>query len=119
MRALHSCKEKEKIQKYARLITVADKQQRDGRRPKTPSFVPFVLSDAGECAPEAMEFQEWLVARFKRHHRKLVRTDGQTVAELTREFRRNLRVSLQLALASGIGSMILAAGQPFYGLGEG
>jgi hypothetical protein len=112
-------REKEKVEKYARLLAVAGKQCRDGRRSKTPAFVPFVLSDAGECAPEAMEFQSWLVGRFKRHHKRLTRTDGQTVGELTAAFKRNLRVSLQLAVASGLGAMILAAGQPFRGLGEG
>jgi hypothetical protein len=112
-------REKEKVEKYARLLAVAGKQCRDGRRSRTPAFVPFVFSDAGECAPEALEFQNWLVGRFKRHHKRLTRTDGQTVGELTAAFKRNLRVSLQLAVASGLGAMILAAGQPFRGLGEG
>jgi hypothetical protein len=112
-------REKEKTQKYARLVAVANKQHRDGRRAKVPKFVPFALSDAGEYAPEAVDFQNWLVARFKQHHKRMVRTDGTSTADLTTEYRRNLRTSLQLALASGLSSMILAAGQPFRGLGDG
>lgn len=111
-------REKEKIAKYSRLTTIAAKQFRDGRRSKSPQFLPFALSDTGEYAPAALEFQEWLVSRFKKAQKRQVRADGVPLADLVRTYRRDLKIAVQFAIAAGVGSMMLAAGQPFQGLGS-
>ena len=110
-------RENKKAEKYARLIAIANKQHREGRRPKAPQFIPFVLADSGEYSPQALDLQEWLVSRYKESQRRITRTDGVPLTELVRSYRQNLRVSIQLALAAGIGAMLLTAGHPFQGLG--
>jgi len=54
-----------KIEKYSRLITVAKKQLSEHKRNSLPKFTPFIVSDCGELAPMAFDFQEWLVEQFR------------------------------------------------------
>jgi hypothetical protein len=107
-----------KTEKYSRLLSVAAKQYREGRRTKPPTFSPFVLSDFGELGRNAQDVHEWLVGKFKKHHKNQFRTDGLSIDELVRAYRHNLKLSVQFAVASGIGAMILAAGQPWKGVGS-
>jgi hypothetical protein len=44
-------REGEKRLKYSRLTVIAERQFKDGRRSKAPSFVPFVVADSGELRP--------------------------------------------------------------------
>ena len=76
------------------------------------------MADSGELGRDAQDTQEWLVAKFKRHHKKLFRADGLTVPELVRTFRHHLKISMQFAVASGIGAMIVAAGHPYQEIGS-
>jgi hypothetical protein len=46
-----AAREKIKRDKYAILIAIAAKQTAEYRRPATPAFAPFVLSDNGEMGP--------------------------------------------------------------------
>ena len=76
------------------------------------------LSDLGELAPAAVELQEWLVNQFRLRCVKLGhRADGCSTDELVRSFRHKFKVGVQMAVASGIGSMIQAAGQPWGDIG--
>ena len=55
---------------------------------------------------------------FFHFFKKLFRADGLTVPELVRTFRHHLKISIQFAVASGIGAMIVAAGHPYQGIGS-
>jgi len=107
-------REVDKNQKYSRLITVAQKQTKEKKRLQTPSFSAFIVSDFGDLSPVALELQEWLVATYaKKCEREGPRADGCSVADLTRAFRWKFRLDIQLAVATGLGGMLLTAGQPF------
>jgi hypothetical protein len=111
-------REGEKIEKYSRLILTARKQFTEGKRLAIPAFSPFVFSDCGQLAPQAIELQDWIVEQYRRKCAKIgARSDGFTVQELVRSFRHKLKVEVQLAIAAGLGQMIQAAGQAWGGLG--
>ena len=109
-------------EKTARLLMVAAKQHLDGKRSSLPVFCPFVVSDFGELAPNAVDLQEWLVNQYRqrcikqsKHSR---RSDGCSTEDLVQRFRHKLKIGVQFAVASGLGNMIQAAGQP-WGAGLG
>ena len=111
-------RERQKVEKYSRLILIAAKQHADHKRPNLPTFTPFVVSDFGEIAPSAMDLQEWIVEQFRRKYVKLGRrADGCSTSDLVRQFRHNFKVGIQMAIATGLGGMIQAAGQPWGDLG--
>ena len=104
----------EKSLKYSRLITVAQKQTKEKKRLQCPDFNPFVVSDFGDLSPAAIELQEWLVTAYaKKCEREGARLDGCNLADMVRSFRQKFKLNVQLAVASGLGSMLLTAGQPF------
>ena len=104
-------RERIKIDKYSRLISVADKQFFDHERKTKPTFVPFAMSTAGELGPEAYSLQEWLVEKYRLQRKaEKNRPDGQTTRDLVLDFRRRLRMSLQFAMAAGMGQLIAEAG---------
>ena len=51
-------RQSEKCAKYGRLVMIAAKQHLDGKRASIPVFAPFVVSDFGELAPNAVDLQE-------------------------------------------------------------
>ena len=106
-----------KRDKYARLLQVAKKQFVEKRRPTLPIFVPFVLADNGELGLDALLLQEWLVDRYKKSNMQQAVNNGLNPAQVARDYRRSLKLSVQYALASGMGSMISAAGQAWRDLG--
>ena len=74
--------------------------------------MPFIVSDCGEVAPIAIELQEYLVDCYKRRCTKEgKRADGCKVLDLVRNFRDRFKLSIQVAIAAGLGGMINAAGQ--------
>ena len=108
-----------KMEKYSRLVMVARKQHMDGKRNILPSFVPFIVSDFGELSPAATDLQDWLVDQFrKRCAKQGSRADGCSTNDLLRQFKHRLKIGIQLAIASGLGAMIQAAGQPWAGIGS-
>ena len=107
-------KEVDKNHKYSRLITVAQRQTKEKKRLQTPTFSAFIVSDFGYLSPVALELQEWLVATFaKKCEREGPRDDGCSTTDLTRAFRWKFKLNMQLAIATGLGGMLLTAGQPF------
>ena len=107
-------REAEKNHKYSRLITVAQKQTKEKKRLQTPTFSAFIVSDFGELSPVAQELLEWIVSTFaKKCEWEGQRADGCATADLTRNFRTRLKLDVQLAIASGLGGMLLTAGQPY------
>ena len=111
-------REKKKAAKYARLISVADRQFYDGGRATVPTFSAFVVSDSGMLSPQALKLQEWIIAKYKKRCKRQFRTDGTTTKELVKVFRQKLRIQLQLAIAAGVGGMMVNAGRAFRGLGR-
>ena len=98
---------------------IAAKQHMDGKRSTLPVFVPFVVSDFGELAPDAIDLQKWLVNQFRLRCIKLGRRpDGCSTDELVRHFRHRFKVDMQLAIATGMGCMIQSAGQPWGNIGS-
>jgi hypothetical protein len=107
-------REAEKNFKYSRLITVAQKQTKEKKRLQCPTFTSFIVSDFGDLSPAAVELQEWIVTAFaKKCEREGSRADGCNSADLIRTFRQKFKLNVQLAIASGLGGMLLTAGQPF------
>ena len=106
-------REVEKIDMYGHIVVVATKQHLDGKRSTLPSFTPFVVSDYGEIAPQALAFQEWLVNQFRlKCSRDGSQANGHSTADLVRSFRHRFKMSVQVAIAAGLGNMIQAAGHP-------
>jgi hypothetical protein len=107
-------REAEKNHKYSRLITVAQKQTKDKKRLHCPSFNSFIVSDYGDVSPAAIDLQEWLVTAYaKKCEREGARADGCNSTDMIRSFRQRFKLNVQLAIASGLGGMLLTAGQPF------
>ena len=108
-----------KAEKYSRLVMVAAKQHADGKRASLPSFSPFIVSDFGEMSPAATHLQEWIIEQYRVKLKKQGRRDdGCSNSDLVRKFRHKFKVGIQLAIASGLGGMIHAAGQAWGGLGN-
>ena len=98
---------------------VAAKQHADGKRASLPSFSPFIVSDFGEMSPAATHLQEWIIEQYRVKLKKQGRRDdGCSNSDLVRKFRHKFKVGIQLAIASGLGGMIHAAGQAWGGLGN-
>jgi hypothetical protein len=107
-------REAEKNLKYSRLVTVAQKQTKEKKRLNCPTFTSFIVSDFGDLSPAAMELQEWIVTAYaKKCDREGSRADGCSPADLVRAFRQKFKLNVQLAIAAGLGGMLLTAGQPF------
>jgi hypothetical protein len=101
-----------KNQKYSRLLLVAKKQAVEKKRKQAPTFFTFAMSDYGEMAPVAVEFQEWLVSQYRsKCEREGRRADGCKTLDLVHDFRHRLCIGIQLAVASGCGEMLRRAGQ--------
>ena len=106
-------REAEKNFKYSRLITVAQKQTKEKKRLQCPTFNSFIVSDFGDLSPAAIELQEWLVTAYaKKCEREGARLDGCNKTDMVRSFRQKFKLNVQLAIASGLGGMLLTAGQP-------
>jgi hypothetical protein len=104
-------KAKAKTEKYSRLMLVAKKQLHEGKRPIMPEFCPFIISDFGELGVAAENLQEWIVSHYRRRCKLAGTADGVPTEEKVRRFRRQFRLGIQLALASGLGQMINFTGQ--------
>ena len=77
-------------------------------------FSSFIGPDFGDLSPATIELQEWIVSMYaKKCAREGPRADGCSSTDLTRAFRRRFKLNLQLAIAAGLGGMILTAGQPY------
>ena len=100
-----------KAEKYARLVTVANRQTAEGKRPCKPLFSPCAVSTTGELGPGANALQESIVNQFfVKCKASSHRADGLTTKELVRSFRHRLKINLQFAIAVGMGNLILSAG---------
>jgi hypothetical protein len=105
-------KEKEKTEKYSRLLMVTNKQYAKRMRRQAPVFAPFALSNNGELGQAASSVQEWVVGHYRKH---IIRgpqsMDGITIAARVHSFRHNTRISVLAALLAGFGATLNAAGQ--------
>ena len=100
--------------KYSRLIDVAQKQTKEKKRLHCPTFTSFIVSDFGDVSPAGIELQEWIVTAYaKKCENEGARPDGCSSADLIRSFRQRFKLNVQLAIAAGLGGMLLTAGQPF------
>ena len=82
-----------KLDRYALLAAIAEKQFLDGWRPVAPLVLPVVLTTHGEFCPGAIELQEWLVEKYRlRLLLEGPRDDGEEPEHLTACFRRELRI---------------------------
>ena len=75
-------REVEKSDMYGHIVVIAAKQHLDGKRSTLPTFTPFIASDYGEIAPQAIVFQEWLVNQFRLKCRTM-----DAIPDLVRNFR--------------------------------
>ncbi len=102
-----------KIDRYALLAAIAERQLLDDMRPVAPLVLPVVVSTHGEFCPGAVELQEWLVEKYRlRLLLEGPRDDGEVPEDLTACFRRELRASLLLAMIRGTSASLNAAGLP-------
>jgi hypothetical protein len=102
-----------KLDRYALLAAIAQRQLLDGMRPVAPLLLPVVVSTHGEFCPGAVELQEWLVEKYRlRLLLEGPRDDGEALEDLTACFRRELRASLLIAMIRGTSASLNAAGLP-------
>ena len=102
-----------KLDRYALLAAIAQRQLLDGMRPVAPLVLPVVVSTHGEFCPGAVELQEWLVEKYRlRLLLEGPRDDGEALEDLTACFRRELRASLLIAMIRGTSASLNAAGLP-------
>ena len=102
-----------KLDRYALLAAIAEKQFLDGWRPVAPLVLPVVLTTHGEFCPGAIELQEWLVEKYRlRLLLEGPREDGEEPEDLTARFRHDLRASLLIAMIQGTSAILNAAGLP-------
>ena len=85
------------------------------KRASRPDFFPAVCSTLGNAVIKGMwELQEQIVAIYaKKLAREGPRLDGVPTAQLTAIFRTSLKVSIQVAVARGIATMLTTAGLPY------
>ena len=105
-----------KLDRYALLAALAERQALDGLRSTAPIILPVAVSTHGEFCPGAVRVQEWLTGKYRA--RLLLegdRDDGEKTEDLTAAFRREFRASLLVASCKGLADMLLAAGMPFAG----
>ena len=95
--------------KYSRLITVAQRQTKEKKRLQCLTFTSFIVSDFGNLSPAAINLQESFAQKCERDG---ARADGCIPADLIRSFRQKFKLDVQLAIASGLGGMLLTTG-PF------
>jgi len=99
-----------KLDRYALLAAIAEKNFLDGWRPVAPLVLPVVLTTHGEFCPGAIELQEWLVEKYRlRLLLEGPREDGEEPEDLTARFRRELRASLLIAMIQGTSAILNAA----------
>ena len=103
-----------KLDRYALLAALAERQVLDGLRNAVPAILPVAVSTHGEFCPGAVHVQEWLTAKYRE---RLIlegdRHDGEKLEDLTAAFRGEFRSSLLVAMCKGLADMLLAAGLPF------
>ena len=105
-----------KLDRYALLAALAERQVLDGLRASAPTILPVAVSTHGEFCPGAVRVQEWLTGKYRA--RLLLegdRDDGEKTEGLTAAFRREFRSSLLVASCKGLADMLIAAGMPFAG----
>jgi hypothetical protein len=103
-----------KLDRYALLAALVERQVLDGLRTAPPTILPVAVSTHGELCPGAVRMQEWLVGKYRA--RVLLegdRDDGEKPETLTANFRRDFRSSLLVASCKGLADMLLSAGMPF------
>ena len=80
--------ERSKQTLYAPLVSIAAKQQQDGKRQHTPKFIAAAASTLGEIGPQLATLQEWLVAMYARNIASAGhRDDGMRIQTLTARYR--------------------------------
>ena len=105
-----------KLDRYALLSALVERQVVDGLRDAAPRILPVVFSTHGELCPGALQLQEWLVDKYRlRLELEGERDDGRKVAELVAaaDFRHNFHVSLLVAVVQGHADMLTTAGNIF------
>jgi hypothetical protein len=106
-----------KLDRFALLAALAERQTQDGLRSSAPMILPVAVSTHGEFHPGAVRLQEWLTEKYRA--RVLLegdRDDGQKPETLTTAFRQDFRTSLLVASCKkGLADMLAAAGMLFAG----
>ena len=105
-----------KLDRYALLAALTERQVLDGLRTAAPTILPVAVSTHGEFCPGAVRMQEWLTGKYR--ERLLLegdRDDGEKTEGLTTAFRQEFLSSLLVASCKGLADMLLAAGMPFAG----
>ena len=80
-----------KLDRYALLAALAERQALDGLRSTAPIILPVAVSTHGEFCPGAVRVQEWLTGKYRA--RLLLegdRDDGEKTEDLTAVFRHSL-----------------------------
>ena len=101
----------DKIDTYATLMAITEKQYSERRRPSKPKFVPAVATTHAELAPDLIQFMEWITAAYKATLKNAPpRADGRKPAELTATFRQHLRQKVLMSITKGTARMLRDAG---------
>jgi len=104
----------DKLDRYALLEAMVERQALAGLRSAAPLILPVVISTHGELCPGTVRLQEWLVERYRARLRlEGERDDGMDEDDLITAFRCELRAALLVATAKGTAEMLAVAGRPF------
>jgi hypothetical protein len=109
-----AAKVKAKVDKYAPLMQIILKFQRESTLEGLHFFVPFVVSSLGELSKEAYGFREELVSMFNLK----VANDPRAAfplapAKAVAEYRARLTAALMQVAAVGLANITCTAGKPF------
>ena len=94
------------------MLRVAELQLLRRKRNRMPNFHALIISTDGEFSSSVFEVIEFLCAIRKRQCREFRPIDGTTPARASARFRTDLKDSLAIANAIGLGTMLRSVGIP-------
>ena len=103
---------REKQDRYNPMLRVAELQLLRRKRNRMPNFHALIISTDGEFSSSVFEVIEWLCAIRKRQCTEFRPIDGTTPARASARFRTDLKDSLAIANAIGLGTMLRSVGIP-------
>jgi hypothetical protein len=104
-------REQDKLDHYAGLMAIMEKQLKEGRRTTQPIFTAAACTTFGEMSTQLLEFTDFVAEAYKRKvHAAGPRPDGKTPAQLKYKFKNKTRQRILVAVAKGTANRIRSAG---------
>ena len=104
--------EREKNNRYAIIIDLCKRQQKNGIRQNVPTFEPCILSHAGEFSGGLLRTIEFVTKAWMANDHSVYARSTITKGKLTAIFRQRFKDALLTSVINGFGRTLLAAGRP-------